>query len=98
MDELFDFSSLGFGEDFGLDSGGEDFSGIAEQLAKFAFAQSTGSGSSQAVPRQLAHVFARQLFAGRNAPTDIGGYFGLSSGQSMARLASMIMRANRRFL
>ncbi len=98
MDELFDFASLDFGGDFALDLGEGDFSTVAEQLTKFAFAQATGTGSSEGAPRQLANQFARQLFAGRRAPEPTGGYFGLSNGQSMARLASIIFRAQRRFL
>lgn len=98
MDDLFDFSSLDFSGGFDLGLNEEGFSNLAEQLTKFAFTQVAGTKSSQPAARQMANLFARQLFATRNAPAVNGGYFGVSNGQSMAKLASIIFRAHRRFL
>jgi hypothetical protein len=106
MDDLFNFSFSDFGAEdgsSGFDSifnafGGADVSNIAEQVAKFAFKQALGGGSSQSSPQQLFNSFAKQTFGGASSLGQSGSYFQLSSGQSMAQLASMIFRAHRRFM
>jgi hypothetical protein len=110
MDDLFDFSFSGFGGFSDLFSGdsifssdgegsGDGFSTIAQQVAKFALTQALAGGSNVAQSGQhLATSFARQAFNSAAPSDQPDSYFGVSSGQTMAMLASMISRAGRRFL